>query len=114
SLPAWDVGLLIYVSGKKLPYLAHFFDDGELYFVDEADPWNPAVHEPGGEKMRDVYGIPVDFAVDHFLVKRLGPHDPFEKIEWEARRAEDARCGRISQPHGEPFPHLPKAVIEPI
>ena len=49
SPPAWDVGVLVYVAGDPVPYLGHVIDDWELYFVDEADPWDPAPFEDAVE-----------------------------------------------------------------
>lgn len=114
SLPAWPVALLFYISGEPRPFLGWFFDDAQVYFVDEPDPWSSAVFEPDGEKYRDVFAIPTNVELDHFLSDRLGEHDPFDKLAWEAQRAEDARCRRVSQQHGDPFPDLPKAIIEPV
>lgn len=112
SLPAWRVALLFYVAGKPRPYLGWFFDDDQVYFVDEADPWDFAVFEADGEKPRDVYSIPTNLELSYFLTDRLGEYDPFDKLAHEAQRLEDARCGRVSRPHGDPFPDLPRARIE--
>jgi hypothetical protein len=113
TLPAWPVALLIYISHDPLPFLGHFFDFGDVYFVDEADPWETAVWEQPANVFRDVYPIPTDWELDDFLTERLGEHDPFGKLAHKAQRIENLQCGRVSQVVGDPFPDLPKAIIEP-
>lgn len=113
ALPPWDVALLVYVAGDATPYLGHYFDDGDLYFVDEDDPWDPAIFD-ANMKLRAVYGIPTEHLLGEFLTRQLGEQDPFGHVRERALRLENARCGRVSSPHGDPFPHLPKALIEPI
>ncbi|MFO7564308.1 MAG: hypothetical protein R6X02_16800 [Enhygromyxa sp.] len=113
SLPAWPVALLFHVSGEPLPYLGWFFEDDDVYFVNEADPWDPAVFKPGGETFRDVHSIPTSDELSWFLGERLGPYDPHDQLAWKAQRAEDLRCGRVSQRQGDPFPQFPKATIQP-
>jgi hypothetical protein len=113
SLPAWPIALLFYISGEPRPFLGWFFDDGDVYFVNEADPWDFAVFEPDGETFRDVFPIPTNSELSYVLTDRFGEYDPFDQLSRSAQRSEDARCGRVSQPRGEPFPDLPKAIIEP-
>lgn len=102
SLPAWPVALLFYITNDPLPFLGHFFSDGQVYFVDETDPWDPAVSEDGME-FRQVYSVPTGPELDDFLKGHLGDHDPFGQLAAKAQRDEDLRCGRhssdrVSQP----------------
>lgn len=113
SLPAWPIALLFYIEGEPLPFLGWFFDDGDVYFVDESDPWNHSVFEEDGETFRDVFSIPTSTVLSRELSERFGERDPLDQLRRSAQRREDARCGRVSQPRGETFPHLPKARIEP-
>jgi hypothetical protein len=112
SLPAWKIALLFHVAGEPLPFLGHYFDDGQVYFVDGSDPWSAAVFDDN-ENFRRVFPIPTGYELDRVLVDRFGEHDPFGKVAWQNQKDEDARCGRVSQRFGDPFPHLPKASIEP-
>jgi hypothetical protein len=113
SLPAWPIALLFHVRGEPQPFLGWFFDDGDVYFVEESDPWNASVFEEDGETFRDVFSIPTSAELSWLLSKRFGEYDPLDQLRWSAQRREDARCGRVSQPRGETFPQLPKAIIEP-
>jgi hypothetical protein len=109
----WEVGLLIHVGADPVPFLGFLFHDDQLYFVDEADPWDPAVFDESGE-FRAVYGIPVDFAVHMALEQRLGPPTLGDLQTMREEWAKEAqRCGRVAAMHGDPFPDLPAAVVEP-
>lgn len=108
---AWEVGLLIYVGDDPVPYLAFVFHDGQLYFVNEDDPWDPAVFDDD-ETFRDVYPIAVADEVWLALTRRLGQPDPGGYRVRNELMKEAKRCGRLSQVSGAPFPELPAAIVD--
>jgi hypothetical protein len=108
----WEIGLLLYVGDDPVPFLGFLFHDDLLYFVDEADPWDPAVFDEN-EDFRAVYGIPVDVGVRMALERRLGPRNFDMNTTRKELGKEAARCGRVAARSDAPFPDLPAAVVEP-
>ena len=90
-LTGWDVAILLHVEGEELPFLGHLLNEGDLYFVEEGDPWDLSVH-PDGDSMRfrRVNGVPLNFldfaGLERELEEQFGEADPYDKLAVEGRR----------------------------